>query len=173
MLHLPFRVLNLIHKPHLPPHLRPTIHHRFPHCNSQMVHAKAVRDKRWDTPFFSRSWNAPCQRGEFIVKFLWKKRTHMDIPTPRLWSFSSMASSDISVTDGEVHWTMIACAPSSPITGDLGLDLRRSARCLNITILNLGRIRNKHQPLPYLLHPNLLRPRSRRSQSKSCRWPGS
>ena len=153
------------------PQAASTLHHRFLPYNSQMVHARLVHDKKWDIPSCSRSWNALYQRGEFIVKFLWKKRMHMDILTTRLWSSSSMALLDTSVTAGEAHWTMIVCALSSPITGDL--DLRRSARSLNMTILNPGRIRNKHQPPPYLPHLSPLRPRSHRSRSKSCRWPGS
>ena len=52
------------------------------------------------------------------MKFLWKKTDANGYTQPKsLEFFSSTASSDISVTDGDTHWTMIDCALSSPITG--------------------------------------------------------
>ena len=119
----------------------------------------------------------PLPMGGFSREILVEEtdaRGPVGIPNQSLWSSSSMASSDTSVTHGDTHWTMIDCALSLPITGGPGSELQRLAQCLMITpTLCPGRIPNRNRRRrTHLLLPAPSRNRRCRSRPKSCRWLG-
>ena len=127
MQHLPFRVLTLIHKPHLPPHRHPTLHHRFLHLHLPDGAYRSRPRQRVGHSILFKILEQTLPSGRVSREILVEETDASWLhPTQSLWSSSSMASSDISVTDGDTHWTMIECAPISPTTGGLGLELRRS-----------------------------------------------